>query len=258
MSPAVPAVLAAGAVLVWALGSRPVGADRLAALLPPSESRSSRPGPLSALGGFARRVLGREPDAPADRRVGGAILVGAVLVLVFPPMAMLWIAGVAGWSLLRRRRARARAEQELLDELPEVLDLLLLAVSAGLTVPLAVGVVADRGQGRLAHELGRARRAAGLGSGLADALDEVPHRLGEQVRAVTGVLAASLRDGTPVADAIERVAGEVRTQRRRAAEERARKVSVRLLFPLVCCVLPAFALLTVVPLLAGALSGIVL
>ena len=52
--------------------------------------------------------------------------------------------------------------------------------------------------------------------------------------------------------ALERLAVEERTQLRRRAEARARKVPVRLLFPLVFLVLPAFGLLTVVPaLLAG-------
>lgn len=258
MSSTLPALLAAGAVFVWTVGSRPVRRDRTVALVPSTRAGSDRSGPLATLGRTVRRGVGREADERADRRVGVALLVAMVLLVAVPPLALLWTAGFAGVSVLSRRRARVRAERELLDELPEVLDLLALAVSAGLTVPLAVEVVAERGHGRLAAELGRARATASLGSGLADALDAVPLRMGEQVRAVTGVLSSSLRDGTPVADSLERVAGEVRTQRRRAAEERARKVSVRLLFPLVCCVLPAFALLTVVPLLAGALRGIVL
>ena len=63
---------------------------------------------------------------------------------------------------------------------------------------------------------------------------------------------AADRTGAPVAPALERLAAEERTQLRRRAEARARKVPVRLLFPLVFLVLPAFGLLTVVPaLLAG-------
>ena len=44
--------------------------------------------------------------------------------------------------------------------------------------------------------------------------------------------------------------------RRREAEERARRLPVQLLFPLVVCVLPAFGLLAVVPLLAGSLPAL--
>ena len=55
------------------------------------------------------------------------------------------------------------------------------------------------------------------------------------------------RYGTPVVPALERAAIEIRLAQRRALEERARKLPVQLLFPLVFCCLPAFALLTVAP-----------
>jgi pilus assembly protein TadC len=55
---------------------------------------------------------------------------------------------------------------------------------------------------------------------------------------------------------LERVAEQARDVRRRHAEESARRVPVQLLFPLVACVLPAFVLLTVVPLLAGTLRSL--
>ena len=60
----------------------------------------------------------------------------------------------------------------------------------------------------------------------------------------------------PVAPALERVAFDARADRRRGAEEAARRVPVKLLFPLVACILPAFAALTVLPLLAGTLGSL--
>jgi len=48
----------------------------------------------------------------------------------------------------------------------------------------------------------------------------------------------------------------VRRDRRRKAEEAARRIPVKLLFPLVGCTLPAFALLTVAPLIAGAVRSL--
>ena len=55
---------------------------------------------------------------------------------------------------------------------------------------------------------------------------------------------------------LERLADEVRRQRRHRAEEAARRVPVKLLFPLVCCTLPALALLTVAPLVASAVRSL--
>jgi tight adherence protein C len=67
---------------------------------------------------------------------------------------------------------------------------------------------------------------------------------------------ASERYGAPLADALVTLAADARADRRRRAEEAARRVPVQLLFPLVLCVLPAFVLLTLAPLLAGALGSL--
>jgi tight adherence protein C len=80
--------------------------------------------------------------------------------------------------------------------------------------------------------------------------------LGEPVRPLVRALTSSERYGVPLRDALDRLAVEVRLDRRRRAEEAARRVPVKLLFPLVLCVLPAFALLTVVPLLVGAFRSL--
>jgi tight adherence protein C len=62
--------------------------------------------------------------------------------------------------------------------------------------------------------------------------------------------------GSSLSTAISELATEVRDARRSAATERARKAPVKMLFPLVFLVLPAFLLLTVVPILISALRSI--
>ncbi|MDP9070058.1 MAG: type II secretion system F family protein, partial [Actinomycetota bacterium] len=102
-------------------------------------------------------------------------------------------------------------------------------------------------------ELRRVASEASRGRRLADAVEELPARAGEAVRPLVSALVACERYGAPLAPALERIAADVRRRRQRRAEEAARKVPVTLLFPLVLCILPAFALLTVAPLIAGAL-----
>jgi tight adherence protein C len=91
---------------------------------------------------------------------------------------------------------------------------------------------------------------------LADALEDAVTEVGETLRPLVVALTSSLRYGTPLVPALERVALEARADRRRRAEEAARRVPVKLLFPLVACILPAFAALTVLPLLAGTLESL--
>lgn len=154
-----------------------------------------------------------------------------------------------------RHRARRRHEGRLVDELPEVVDLLAVALGAGLTIRLAVDAVIARLDGLIVDELRRVRRDADRGLRLGDALERLG-RLGEPVRPLAEALCASERYGVPIGAALAAVADDARIRRRRRAEEAARRLPVALLFPLVCCVLPAFVLLTVVPLLAGSLASL--
>jgi tight adherence protein C len=64
------------------------------------------------------------------------------------------------------------------------------------------------------------------------------------------------RLGSSLADALRELADEVRDERRQNAAERARKAPVKMLFPLVFMILPAFLLLTVVPVLISTLRSI--
>lgn len=198
----------------------------------------------------------RAPLPPHVARLLRAAFAGAVVAVVVLPLAPLVAAAVwAAPALARRRAERARTAQVLRD-LPEIVDLVHLAVGAGLTVPLAVAAVAARAHGPLADELRRAMDEVAMGSRLADALGEVPGRAGEATRPLVAALVESDRYGAPLAEALARLAGDVRADRRRRAEEAARRVPVKLLFPLVSCVLPAFGLLTLAPLLAGAFTAL--
>lgn len=195
-----------------------------------------------------------------SRRVRAAVAFVIPLPVASPPVNVvlgLVAAGVLWWlPALQRRRAEKLRLAHITDGVPEVVDLLVLAVGAGLTVPLALDAVSRRATGELADELGRAVAVSQRGHRLADALDDVPTRCGDAVRPLIAALAASERYGAPLLDGLERVAADVRASRRRRADEAARKVSVKLLFPLVLCILPAFALLTVAPLIASALRSL--
>lgn len=244
---------AAGAVLVLAGAHRPRVPRRPAVR---RESEAHHAGAVAVVGRVLRSSLRRTPDPSADRRVGRVALAALAAALVEPVASVLLVAGAVVWAAVRGRRRAQRHQRALLDELPEVVDLLCLAASSGLTVPLSLGVVHEHGEGAIAASFGRALEVARRGGSLADALEDTVVPMGDEVRGVVRVLAAAMRDGTSVVPSLERLAAEVRTDRRRAAEERARRLPVRLLFPLVVCILPAFALLTVVPLLAGALGGL--
>jgi tight adherence protein C len=154
---------------------------------------------------------------------------------------------------LVERRRRVRAADVTRRELPLALDLLQVAVTAGCTPYRAVELVARWGPPATGTAFDSVLGGTRVGRSLADMLatmatDHPP------LAPVADVLCASDRLGAPAAPALTRLAQEVRADLRRRAEAKARTLPVKLLFPLVFLVLPAFGLLTVVPALLGALA----
>jgi hypothetical protein len=264
MTPA--AVFLAWSALVLTGGWRHRPAPlRVRRLAPPASGPPQPPRPglratmahlVERLGAAVLRRLGRPAARDRARRLGTALTVAGFCLPVLPPVAL--PAGMIAWALpvLGARRRRRRYIAAIAADLPDVVDLLVLAVGAGLTVRLAVAAVARRSPGPLGAELAQAGHDADLGRRLADALDDIPERAGEATRPLVAALIASERYGAPLGAGLERLAHEVRADRRRRAEEAARKVPVKLLFPLVSCTLPAFGLLTVAPLIASAVRSL--
>ena len=197
----------------------------------------------------------RLPHVVMSPRVAGAVLllgVAAIAPVLVPLPVLAW------WARrhLRRRRTAAARTRDIRRALPDVVDLLALASTAGLSLPLAHPLVAAHVPPPVGPALVAADVAALAGRPRADALRDHLSPLGDRPRALAQVLGDHLRYGVPLLPALDRIGLELRLDRRRAAEVDARRVPVRLLAPLVACVLPAFALLTVVPLLAASLDAL--
>lgn len=152
---------------------------------------------------------------------------------------------------------RALVERDAVaSQFADVIDLLALTVGAGYNVRLALGAIADRAPHAWRPALAACVEQVERGRAVADTLDALPAVLGDGCRPLVRALVSAERYGAPLLPALDRLAREARTDRRHRAEEAARRVPVKLLFPLVLCVLPAFGLLTVAPLLAGALDAL--
>ena len=180
------------------------------------------------------------------------VVVGALA----PPLLLAAGAIGAGIREARRRRQRRVTERAIRHALPDLVDLLRLATTAGLALPVAHPLVAAHVPPPVGGALAAAHDAASRGRPRADALVDALTPFGERAHALAHVLSDHLRYGVPLLPGLERSGLELRLERRRAAEHDARRVPVRLLGPLVTCVLPAFALLTVVPLIAASLEAL--
>jgi tight adherence protein C len=216
-------------------------------LVRPSRS-DRRASAVVGLGGWARHLLGRPPDPTADRWWGWTAVATAVLLVRSPVAALATPLCVGGLLLIRRRVDRRRDRDALAAALPEVLELVAVAIRAGGTVRAAIVLAVERGPDVTAPTFRTVLARSAAGIPLLDALDEVAPSLGPAFRPLVSALVAAERDGAPLVDVVSQLAHDAHESRRRTAEARARQVPVRLLLPLVCCTLPAVLVVTIVPL----------
>jgi tight adherence protein C len=244
-------------------GGRDVGARSPLARL---EARLGSIGVLGRVGGAPQldaRLRQAGDATPTAEVVGARFLLAAVCfvgcLLLAPFRALAPFAALAGFAVPGLRLTRAvRARRASADrELPLLLDLLAAASAAGLSGQLALRRALEATHGPLAEELSAAMRRVDLGGRWRDELEATADRLElPDLRRAVAVLTRSDTIGSSLADALGELARESRDARRTLVAERARKAPVKMLFPLVFLVLPAFLLLTVVPVLVTTLGSI--
>ncbi len=245
-------MLAAG----WALVTFRVVQARLR----PRLSGSSTPEHvLRTLGRAIRRagILGWADavDETDDPALGAGILGGVLLIVVHPVVAA---AVLLGGPLVVVHRARRRQHLPVVDplDLGPLLDLLIVATTAGLGTDAAIRAMVGRVEVPFDDAVVRAVSSLDAGAPTNTALSLMLEPAGNHGRQVASAMSDASRDGTSIAATLTRAAAEIALIGRRQAEQRARRLPVQLLFPLVSCILPAFALLTVVPLLAGSIGSL--
>ncbi len=139
---------------------------------------------------------------------------------------------------------------------PDTLDLLVLSIRAGYMPAQAVVEITPYLPEPVRRSFTAVSEAMHRGDRFADALAQLRAGLGPIAQPLVDSLSAADRYGLPLAPVLERLAFEARQQRRRDADANARELPVRLAMPLVLCTLPSFVLLSIVPLLLGALSSL--
>lgn len=195
-----------------------------------------------------------------------SLLIASLLALPLLPKLslnvgiMLVAAAVGvGWLLPaiyvdRRKEGRMR---RLRVAFPDALDLMVVCVESGLSLPQAMERVAEEmlvSHPELAEELATVNAEIRAGVPNTQALKHLADRTGlDDVQGLVSLLAQSIRFGTSVADTLRVYAEEFRDRRTQAAEEQAAKVGTKLIFPLVLCLWPSFFLVAIGPVIVGIL-----
>ena len=161
--------------------------------------------------------------------------------------------GVIGYMapglVLDRRISQRRLRIE--NGLPDALDLLIVSLEAGLALDQAILKCSEElviAHPELAEELRLVNIETRAGKPRIEAFKNFATRTKvDDVRALVAMLVQTDRFGTSVAKALRTHAEVSRTKRRQRAEERAAKIGVKLVFPLVFCLFPAFYVVTLGP-----------
>jgi len=151
--------------------------------------------------------------------------VGAVIGLYGP---MFW---------LRQRVSRRRAE--ILSDLPDVIDVLVVCVEAGLTFEAAIEQVVQKYEHALASEFGRVMQEVRLGRPRLEALNDMGQRTGvEELNNFVQAIIQSEQLGSGMSRILRIQSDEIRNKRLLSAQERGAKASLKMLIPMLGCIFP--------------------
>jgi tight adherence protein C len=174
-----------------------------------------------------------------------AVILGWEKLLAMPLLIPLtaWI-GFTIPNLWLRGRIDTRRKQ-VLHTLPNVIDLLILAVDAGLDFMIAVRRVVERSApGPIVDELSYLYRQVHMGRVRRDALKTMAKRLNlTEVNSFVRTLVQAERMGTPMGDALRALSEEIRMRQFQRGEQQALKAPIKMLFPLLFCILPVVLIL---------------
>jgi tight adherence protein C len=197
-----------------------------------------------------------------ERIVTFRFLVGLVLPSLYLILAvlngklnMLAVGGSAlvfyvGWfgppSLLSARASRRR--EKIQQELPDTMDLLTISVEAGLGFDAAVGQCITNIKGTLADELSRVMQEMQLGVARSQAFRNLDTRTDvEELKSFVLAMIQADQFGISVSRVLRAQAAQLRVRRRQRAEEKAMKLPVKLIFPLILCVMPSLFVVVIGP-----------
>jgi tight adherence protein C len=157
---------------------------------------------------------------------------------------------LGGWTLpiyYLRRRARSRNVRVDCD-MPDLIDMLVATVEAGIAFSAALQIAGRRFRGPLGEELRLTLQEQNMGLGLNAALDNMLQRQNTRgMRAFVRSLVQGEQLGIAVGQTLRNLSHDMRTLRRQLAEERAQKAPVKLVFPVVLLIFPAMLVVTLGP-----------
>jgi tight adherence protein C len=273
------AVVSAIGLLWWALTARPSAAraNLFAGLPQPAPSSGPLVSTLRQLGQTTRRLL---PNAVVDglevklvqaghphgldlpRILGIKISLAGLSAFLFLINGKVLFAVIAAavmfflpdyWVVSMRDKRQIAIQADAAD----TIDQLTICVEAGLGFDAALSRVAATTKGPLAEELRHTISDIQAGVPRSQALRALSDRAQViEIRQLVTALLQAQKHGVPMAETLRIQSSEMRTKRKQRTEEKAAKLTVKMLFPIIVCFMPVFVIIAVVPALIAVFHAI--
>ena len=273
------AVVSALGLLWWALTARPSAAraNLFAGLPQPAPSSGPLVSTLRQLGHTTRRLL---PNAVVDglevklvqaghphgldlpRILGIKISLAGLSAFLFLINGKVLFAVIAAavmfflpdyWVVSMRDKRQIAIQADAAD----TIDQLTICVEAGLGFDAALSRVAATTKGPLAEELRHTISDIQAGVPRSQALRALSDRAQViEIRQLVTALLQAQKHGVPMAETLRIQSSEMRTKRKQRTEEKAAKLTVKMLFPIIVCFMPVFVIIAVVPALIAVFHAI--
>lgn len=267
-------IVASIALLWWGVTSRPSAAraNLFAGLAQLSDERQGPPPLLERLGRSTRRLMpkplldGLETNlvqAGHPRGLDLPRILGLKFTLAGVSAVLLLIAGQVGWAFVATfvmyflpdywvLTMKDKRQAAIQAEMADTIDQLTICVEAGLGFDGALARVATSRDGVLAQEFRRTIGDIQAGVPRAQALRMLADRAQvTEIRQLVSALLQAQKHGVPLAETLRTQSAEMRIKRKQRTEEKAAKLTVKMLFPVVVCFMPVFMIVTVGPALIG-------
>jgi tight adherence protein C len=204
----------------------------------------------SPVGWDAERVLAFKIIGAAAGFVGSLLLLQLISFSSFLQLVVIALLTFVGFivpdSILNSRVEDRK--KEVLGALSDTLDLLTISVEAGLSLNAAIAMVVRNVPGVLSQEFGRMLQEIQLGVPRSDAFRHLAERTDvDELNAFALAMVQADVFGVSIASVLRTQAAQLRIKRRQAIEAKAAQTPVKIVFPLILCILPALFVVIVGP-----------
>jgi len=206
-----------------------------------------------------RKVLGYQVLVSIGFALLALWLVPAMGGSIFLAIAVSIGIGAAGWyAPVYYVELKRRSRMEKIDkQLPDMIDLLVVTIEAGLGILASMRVASETMSDPLGQELRLTLQEQRMGLSVNQAIESLGRRADAgNMRIFVRSLTQGERLGVSIGSTMRNLSVEMRKRRRAMAEERAQKMPIKMLFPLIFCIFPALFVVILTPMIINIVDAL--